>query len=166
MQNLRELYRPNKLNLLFIGESPPAGGTFFYAGNSLLFRYTRNAFSEALNQEWQDTGKFLSYFKSAGCYLEDLCLNPINGLTRPERRRQHTLGIVPLANRLSSWKNQPHAVIIIGCSIEHPVTSSLTRVNWNEKPIYILPFPGNSHQTRYVSELVEILKDATKNNWI
>lgn len=166
MQNLRELYRPNKLNLLFVGESPPIGETFFYAGNSSLFTYTRQAFSEALNHQWDNAGNFLNYFQSKGCYLEDLCLNPINNLRGAARRAQHTLGIVPLADRLSQWENKPHTVIIVGRSIEEPARASLSHINWHEIPTYALPFAGNGHQNTYVNNLKEILETALIEGWI
>ena len=39
-EQLRESYRPEKVEFLFVGESPPPSGKkFFYAGNSRLFRH-------------------------------------------------------------------------------------------------------------------------------
>ena len=35
---------PSSLQLLFIGESPPASGRFFYRGDSGLYRAMRDAF--------------------------------------------------------------------------------------------------------------------------
>jgi len=43
--SLRESFRPTDVKILFIGESPPAGGTFFFAADSNLFRYTNAAFT-------------------------------------------------------------------------------------------------------------------------
>jgi hypothetical protein len=57
-----------RTSLLFVGESRPAGGTFFYAGNSHRFRYTAEAFgyqaSVAAGAE-----EFLTRFMELGCYL-------------------------------------------------------------------------------------------------
>nr|MBC8193829.1 hypothetical protein [FCB group bacterium] len=36
-EDLRQAFKPPKVEVLFIGESPPAGGTFFYNGNSKLY---------------------------------------------------------------------------------------------------------------------------------
>lgn len=44
-QQAREDYLPDAVQVLFIGESPPAGGTFFYRANSGLYRATREAFA-------------------------------------------------------------------------------------------------------------------------
>jgi hypothetical protein len=37
---LRGRYRPDVIRVLLVGESPPAGGTFFYAANYNLYRAT------------------------------------------------------------------------------------------------------------------------------
>src|SRR5688572_24876523 len=36
-ERLRQAYRPEDVPLLFVGESAPAGGTFFYQADSNLF---------------------------------------------------------------------------------------------------------------------------------
>ena len=36
-ENLRNHYKPDKVEVLFVGESRPQGGTFFYQGDSTLF---------------------------------------------------------------------------------------------------------------------------------
>jgi hypothetical protein len=36
LESLRQSYRPQQVRVLFVGESPPAGGTFFYRANSNL----------------------------------------------------------------------------------------------------------------------------------
>ena len=50
-EELRRRYRPETVRALFVGESPPAGGTFFYAANSNLYRFTEQAFRAALGQK-------------------------------------------------------------------------------------------------------------------
>jgi hypothetical protein len=71
LEHLRLYYRPPEVRVLFVGESPPAGGTFFYAADSGLYRATRDAFYEAIPEA--RSGKFLERFAAYGCYLEDLC---------------------------------------------------------------------------------------------
>ena len=84
-EELRKSYKPDKVKILFVGESPPAGGTFFYNANSNLYRNTKKAFEIALEKEW--SYDFLSDFKKMGCYLVDLCLIPVNkGMTKKEYR--------------------------------------------------------------------------------
>jgi len=44
---LRARYCPDVVRVLFVGESSPAGGTFFYAANSKLYFATKHAFEQA-----------------------------------------------------------------------------------------------------------------------
>ena len=43
-ERLRRQYRPEHIRLLFIGESPPASGRFFYRRDSGLYRAIRDTF--------------------------------------------------------------------------------------------------------------------------
>ena len=43
-ERLRQQFRPEAVRLLFIGESPPASGRFFYHGDSGLYRAIREVF--------------------------------------------------------------------------------------------------------------------------
>jgi hypothetical protein len=70
--------------VLFLGESPPAGGTFFYYANSKLYDATREAF-EAGIPALRRTDDFLDAFKRLGCYLEDLSPVPVNHLDLKDR---------------------------------------------------------------------------------
>ena len=47
-ENLRNNYKPNNVDVLFVGESRPQGGTFFYQENSALYRETKKAFNQYL----------------------------------------------------------------------------------------------------------------------
>lgn len=99
-QQTREDYFPDAVQVLFIGESPPAGGTFFYYANSNLFRATRDAFAAA-GYAVQD-GDFLRAYQRAGCYLEDLAVEPVDKLPRPRRKEASKAGVVSLADRITS----------------------------------------------------------------
>ena len=41
IEKLRQSFRPEDIKALFVGESAPAGDTFFYRGNSQMFRYMK-----------------------------------------------------------------------------------------------------------------------------
>ena len=63
IEELRGLYRPERVRLLLVGESSPAGGTHFYLANSNLFQATREAFVLALDETGIPSGGgFLEFF--------------------------------------------------------------------------------------------------------
>ncbi len=83
--------------MLFIGESPPASGRFFYHRDSGLYRATCDAFQiidPAINDE-----NFLAAFQAMGCYLIDLCPDPVDRLDPPSRRAACRAGeAIPFRN--------------------------------------------------------------------
>lgn len=46
-ERLRRGYRPARVRILFVGESPPASGPFFYQADSGLYRAVRQTFLSA-----------------------------------------------------------------------------------------------------------------------
>ena len=77
----RYSYMPDDIKVLFVGESPPAGGDFFYFGVGNLFNNTKQAFENVLGIKFKTSNGFLNFFKCCSCYLEDLI--PIPGLGVP-----------------------------------------------------------------------------------
>lgn len=84
----RGRYRPAVVRVLFVGESPPFGGTFFYFETrpSLLRRETERIFRDLLGK--LIPGDFLLTFRDLGCFLDDLCLEPVNQLSKAAKERK------------------------------------------------------------------------------
>ncbi len=102
-EDVRARYRPRDVDVLFIGEPPPAGGTFFYAGNSSRYYATEEAFRRGVPELL--SGDFLDDFRALGCFLDDLCLRPANHLCGAPELEQQRLdesrrGEKPLADRV------------------------------------------------------------------
>ncbi len=75
VEKLRESFKPDNIKVLFVGQSAPKSGAFFYDGNPHSFTTNiRKTFESALEMEFEDNNEFLNYFKSKECYLDDLCL--------------------------------------------------------------------------------------------
>ena len=83
-ERLRRRFLPERVRVLFVGESPPAAGSFFYAADSELYRATRDAFEAALPR-FRNVDTFLKAFAESGCYLVDLSLDPGESAHRPGR---------------------------------------------------------------------------------
>ena len=158
-ERLRKRYRPRVLRLLFIGESRPAGGTFFYAADSNLFFHTQSAFGGAYGDRLPQGVQFLDFFKSAGCYLEDLCLEPVNRLPPTPRRVAHHAATGPLAERIGSRRPGTIVVVGLGRSLRSCIGKALKLANLEDVPRFELPFPAMSHQPRYLSELSALIEE-------
>jgi len=153
-ESLRIYYKPKAIKLLFIGESPPASGKFFYE-RSLMTTYTSRAFESAFKTSFVNTKAFLDFFKTKGCYLEDLTVTPVNRMPKTDREKTLELGVKSLSKKLIEY--QPMAILIVLKRIERYVINAI-KMDGLSCPIHTLPFPGNSYQNKFKQELITILE--------
>lgn len=152
---LRQKYKPVKIRQLFIGESPPANGTFFYNADSSLYRYTRMAFMQAFGDTVGSGEDFLGTFQSLGCFLDDLCPTPLNRLNKREREHYREQSVSDLAVRIALAS--PQEIVVVMKAIVPTVIKAISLANVDLKHFYSLPFPAQGHQKGYVNELRGIL---------
>lgn len=150
VEQTRKTFRPNKLTTLFVGESAPASGDFFYYGTSGMTRYMRNVIEEALGPG-ED---FLARFKGLGWYLDDLVLAPVDKLTKPERIAACRAAQSGLAERISEYK--PQAIVTLLLSIRDIVDGAAIKAG-SIAPRYAVPFPGMGQQGRFAKEMKAII---------
>lgn len=161
LEEIRKKYRPNKIHVLFIGESAPAGGTFFYLANSNLYRYTQESYESVYKEECIKGIDFLNFFKNLGCYLEDLCLEPVNNLNNNNRKLKRNEYVNSLTERIR--KANPKSIIVVMLSIRENVEESIRLSGIGDIPIYYLPFPSQGNQRRYVEKLINALENLRSN---
>jgi hypothetical protein len=150
-ERLRESFRPSRIQLLFVGESPPASGRFFYAANSGLYRAMRAAFQTADSSIEEEA--FLTEFRARGCYLTDLTHEPVDHLDAPLRRTMRTNGEKLLAREIA--RLQPQMIAPVLRSIVNNVENAATLANWRGQ-ILQLPYPGrwSRHREAFIETLV------------
>jgi hypothetical protein len=154
-ERLRRRYRPDDVRVLFVGESPPAGGTFFYRANSKLYAATREAFEAAI-PALRQKDDFLAAFQRLGCYLDDLCPQAVNDLAirDPTRLAERERGVAPLARRMTAL--DPAVVCVVMKGIVPEVTAAVERAGVDVQ-IEALPFPAR-HRGQYVAGLTRLVR--------
>jgi hypothetical protein len=151
---LRHRFRPDQVRVLFIGESAPAGGTFFYAMNSLLYAATQDAFRQAVPSLLSQQN-FLRSFQHLGCYLVDLCDRPVNRLADDDRLAARDDGVRSLADLVRV--ERPPIVITVMREIAPWVDGALRMAEYEPARRFDLPFPRRQHARRYVELLATAL---------
>lgn len=145
-ENVRSSYRPARITTLFVGESAPHGGTFFYNQDSGLFREMRKAFG--------GSEIFLEDFKRSGFYLDDLVLEPVNHLQRKDRLSLCRNSVAAFAKRLKSYN--PRAVVILLKSIKPMVLHAMREARLPYEP-FCTPYPGMGNQPRFHQAMLAII---------
>ncbi len=147
----RATYRPARITTLFVGESAPASGDFFYYGNNNMLRHMQRATETALGPS---SGDFLDRFRAYGWFLDDLVLTPVDRL-RPLERKAKCLGAMDsLRDRIAEYR--PLAIVSVLMSIG-TIVEGAAKAARSSAPLYCVPFPGMGQQTRFHNEMVAIM---------
>ena len=137
--------------MLFIGESPPASGRFFYSGNSGLYRAVRDVFHTVDASINDDT--FLARFREYDCYLIDACRDPVDHLEAKARRAACMEGEAWLSRSIRQL--QPEMIVSLARSIRHHVERAIQRAPWHG-PVLDVPYPGRwiRHRDMFSAEVL------------
>ena len=151
---IRQSFRPDHIHLLFIGESPPVSGKFFYIKGAMT-TFTSRAFEKAHGKRFQNNSEFLEYFKACGCYLDDVSRVPVNQLPPREREIQLRDNIDALSQRIR--EANPSVVVVVLKKIEPYVRAAVEKSQRSPR-VCVLPFPGSGHQNKFLEGLASIIE--------
>jgi hypothetical protein len=146
LEELRRSFRPHRITTLFVGESAPHSGRFFYSGNSSLFYAMQRAFGSKAT--------FLQDFQRSGFYLDDLVEAPVNKMERRERSVLRWKSVASLADRLRDYK--PKAVVIVMRAIKPMVLEAMSKADLVCE-LYCTPHPAFGNWTRFHTAMTEII---------
>lgn len=154
-ERLRRTYRPERVRFLFIAESPPASGRFFYRGDSGLYRAMREAF-QAVDPSITDA-TFLRTFQSSGHYLVDLCSEPVDRLDAKSRRAECRGAEESLSKAIVQLR--PAVIASVVRSIERNVLTAVSGTNWCGTMIH-LPYPGRwlHNKNAFLNKLTPVIR--------
>lgn len=143
-------YRPEKITTLFVGESAPISGDFFYFGGTNFTRYLWKAIAPDAATDLE----FLERFKARGWYLDDLVLTPINGMSVAERRSHWLRSQPDFAARIAEYR--PLAIVTLLMTMQS-VVADAARDAGSDAKLYAVPFPGMGNQNRFRDAMAELL---------
>jgi hypothetical protein len=130
---------------LFVGESAPVSGRFFYHGNSRMWQVVMSAIEESL--PGQGT---IASFKANGWYLDDLSITPINNLRGKARRVACAAARENLAERVGQHK--PLAIVSLMRGINEDVEAAMAIAGCKVSHINT-PFPGMGQQKKFRDQM-------------
>jgi len=151
VETVRAHYRPKQIKTLFVGESAPHSGKFFYCGNSAMKSHMKNAVEGMLGK----SDDFLESFKAYGWYLDDLVLTPVNHLTKSQRKAKCLEAQNSLADRIAVYR--PEAIVSLLLFIKPFVDAAATIAGSNATRYYV-PFPGMGHQDRFQVAMASVIQ--------
>jgi len=156
---LRKKYLPSKLNLLFILESPPVSGKYFYDETGKTTEPLFRAMMKFLSYRPTDKKDGLEHFKSNGYFLVVATYKQVNKLKG--KIRDYTIlsdysSLIEDLETLSPKKNVP--IILVKANICRMFDERLTERGFNilNKGV-VIPFPTYGQQKRFHLEISKVL---------
>ena|SRR5579864_8661160 len=151
VEAVRACYRPERITTLFVGESAPRSGAFFYYGDPPLTGYMKKAIDAA---GLGGKGDFLDRFKAYGWYLDDLVLTPVNDLKKPQRRQLCQDAKNSLAIRIAEYR--PLAIVSLLICIKDFVEAAAIAAG-STAPRFAVHFPLQGNLPRFQKDMAHIL---------
>jgi hypothetical protein len=162
----RKKYMPDKIRILFVAESPPSSGGFFYfprtVGKDHLFRETMKALKlwpvNLAMGKGLDKTPLLEEFRSKGFFLIDTCQLPVDKLPADQRRDTILRDAAGLA--LRAQQLHPDHIILVKKTVYHPVRDALERNGLGHKILNNEPlsFPSHGNQSSYRTALRRLVR--------
>jgi hypothetical protein len=155
-EELRQRYRPDRVDILLLGESRPAGGTFFYLANSNLYYATHAAFQLAFGPIPEGEA-FLQALRDRSVWLYDLANAPVDRMRGRPRRDAVEARVSDVVELLR--ETSPRLVIAIKKTLGATVRQALTSADMGMDRLRVLPFPLYQWRSDYVQGLAAALRE-------
>ncbi|SIQ94709.1 hypothetical protein SAMN05920897_11925 [Alkalispirochaeta americana] len=156
---LRNKYLPEILRIIFILESPPASGKYFYDETGSTTEPLYNEIMKALHYKPIDKKDGLEHFKNQGFFLVDSTYKPINKMKYKERESTILSDFNNLIDDLESINGIESQLILIKANICRLLEEKLKLKGFrvlNEE--IVVPFPSSGQQKRFHIEISKILE--------
>jgi hypothetical protein len=157
--SLRNKYFPKKMKIVFILESPPVSGKYFYDENGRTTEPLFSAMMKLLIFRPRDKQEGLKYFAEKGYFLVNATYEPVNKLKHKNRNdtilRNYQNLVADLRKHGVSKKIN---VILVKANICRLLESKLLSDDFNVKNRgVIIPFPSNGRQKEFSTAIQEVI---------
>jgi hypothetical protein len=159
---LRNKYLPDKLKNIFVLESPPASGKYFYDESGKINEPLFKAMMKLIGFNPKDKRKGLQLFQKIGYFLVDATYQPINNLKGKKRNDVILRDFTELVKELKKFChcNQIPIILIKAniCRILEPRLRQEGFVVQNNG--LVVPFPSNGWQKSFFEKINKFHKVA------
>lgn len=157
--DLRSKYQPKSLNIVFILESPPVSGKYFYDEEGSIKEPLFSAMMKLLKFNPKDKQEGLAHFADSGYYIVDATYEPVNklkGKKRDEKILENYNNLVSDLEGLGDPKNLN--LILVKANICRLLEKRLLKAGFNvQNNGNIIPFPSTGHQNKFTTEIGKVV---------
>jgi len=157
--NMRNSYLPKKLKTVFVLESPPISGKYFYNVESRVTEPLFAGMMRLLNFQPESKQEGLRHFAEAGYFLVDATYCPVNKLNKTERDAVILQDFDELVSDLMNLETSKTSKIILVkanvCKLLEPKLQEKGFNVWNNGKV--IPFPACGQQTKFLHQAQKVL---------
>jgi hypothetical protein len=167
--DLRNKYRPSKIKLTFVLESPPVSGKYFYDPKGKTSEPLFSAMMKVIGHKPATKEDGLFAFSKTGFFLVNATYSPVNHLKSMKKRNGAILADLPelIQDLKHTLGNQRVKVVLVKANIcrllEEPLKSAGFRVINNGA---VVPFPSHNHQANFQENIKKVLREAKIGAWL
>ncbi|MBL4701794.1 MAG: hypothetical protein JKX85_11120 [Phycisphaeraceae bacterium] len=151
--NLRNKYSPSDLKTVFVLESPPVSGKYFYDLEGEVGEPLFRAMMQLLKVEPQTKAEGLDIFQNAGCIIVDATYTPVNDLKDSIRSQTILNSYQALVEDLRKvCGNSKPDIILVKANICRLLEPKLASDGFKIKNQgAVVPFPSTGQQGNFAS---------------
>jgi hypothetical protein len=157
---LRQKYLPEKINFIFLLESPPKSGDYFYDPAGRTTEQLFSAMMKLIDCQPESKAGGLKEFAKKGYVIADAAYSPVNHI-RNERKKneailRHLPGLVDDLRKMTG--RQRVRLVLIKANICQMLEAPLKAIGFNIiKNGITVPFPGSGQQKKFFTAIKRIL---------
>ena len=153
--NLRNLYHPDNLRYIFVLESPPVSGLYFYDKNGKISEPLFAELMKFLKISVASKSEGLNYFTKSGYLLVDATYRPVNQLKGKERDKTILNDFDNLIGDLENINpKKTIPLILVKANICKILEPRLKQEGFNVlNNGIVVPFPSTGQQKRFHTEI-------------
>jgi len=166
ISRLRRQYRPEKVQVLFLAESPPESTDnevrFFYNPRQERWDHMYRAVMAAVFPDYEyEPGQkdlWLRRFKDLGYFMIDATDTPINRVSEAERRRRLRASVQSKLSEIAALITHGTPILLVKKSVFEIFNASLREAGYNVAHERFLPFPAYGNQKKFISACRKCLR--------
>mgnify|MGYP001561430459 CR=1 FL=1 len=158
----RNKYKPENILAIFVLESPPKSGKYFYNNEGDISEPLFKAMMKLIGFEPEDKESGLQEFKRRGSIIVDAVYSPINYPENKQKWRDDKIlewypMLVKDLKYLAGEKDIP--LILVKANICRLLGDKLKKDGFNVlNNGVVIPFPSTGQQNKFVEKITEVLK--------
>src|SRR3989344_9394250 len=158
--NLRKKFTTKTVKIIFVLESPPKSGLYFYDQRDRTSEPLFKAVMKVLNIDHENKAEGLEKFKSKGCLLMDATYTPVNNLRGVKKDKAILEDYNSLVSDLRNNTRKNTKIILVKVNICDLLEYRLRNEGFNiiNRGVRV-PFPNHVHQGRFHQEINIIFKN-------